>query len=126
MKANCKDCIHKDVCHIHECYNSCEEEVLENGCENFFPAVQNTIGEDRIISQDFLEGMKVVGKALAKECKRQHTYIKELKSKAHYSWDFEDVHEEEEKLSHCVEMKVLAEKLYKKYRHLKEEQNQTT
>ena len=73
------------------------------------------------ISQDFLDGMKCVGKALAKECKRQQTRIKELKNKARYSWDWEDIHEEEDRLSHCVEMKVLAEKLYKKYNHTKEE-----
>lgn len=73
------------------------------------------------ITDEFLEGMKVVGKALAKKCKKQYTYIKELKNKAHYSCDFEDIREEEDKLAHYVEMKVLAEKFYKKAKHIRDE-----
>ena len=31
----CKDCIHIDVCVMHEHYNDCEKEVAESGCDHF-------------------------------------------------------------------------------------------
>lgn len=32
---SCKNCIHKEVCVMHECNNDCETEVAENGCKDF-------------------------------------------------------------------------------------------
>lgn len=81
----------------------------------------NELLDNVMITDEFLEGMKVVGKALAKKCKGQYTYIQELKNKSRYSYDFEYIREEEDKLAHYVEMKVLAEKFYKKAKHIKEE-----
>lgn len=121
MKVNCKNCIHVNICHVHEFFGNCEAKILQSGCRNFYPKIQETLGEDRIISQDFLDGMKAVGKALAKECKKQQLDIRDAENKARYSWDKETIAEMKERLAHCVEMKILAEKMYKKFKHIKEE-----
>lgn len=92
----------------------------------------NELLENVVITDEFLEGMRVVGKALAKECKKQHLHIKEQEIRMHRCSDAftrmdirEIVAEEKEKLAHCVEMKVLAEKFYKKAKHIRDERTHT-
>ena len=34
-EVNCKNCVHLDICHFHECCNDIERSVKEVGCESF-------------------------------------------------------------------------------------------
>lgn len=92
---------------------------IENFCDKF---------EKNEITQEHIEGMKVVVKTLDKRCKSINLLLKEKEQNFHnhffeYGYDYNDIQEMKNHLSVCVEMKILAEKTMRKYQHIKNERN---
>lgn len=76
-----------------------------------------------IVTQDFVDGAKAVFKELDKKCKKQKQLIDYYQEHREvYDWD--DIKEEKEKLKNFVQMKILAEKTWRKYRHILREQSE--
>lgn len=95
----------------------------ENFCEKFAK------GE---ITQEHIDGMKVIVKTLGKYCKELDMSIKEKEQKLRQrlcktfyacSFDYDDIREDKHRLATCVDMKVFAEKTMRKYQHIKNERS---
>lgn len=80
------------------------------------------------ITQEHIDGMKVIVKTLGKYCKELDTSIKEKEQKLRNKFyacgfDYDDIREDKHRLATCVDMKVFAEKTMKKYQHIKNERS---
>lgn len=80
------------------------------------------------ITQDHIDGMKVIVKTLGKYCKELDMSIKEKEQnlrKKFYAcgFDYDDIREDKHRLATCVDMRVFAEKTMRKYQHIKNERS---
>lgn len=93
--------------------------AFENFCDEL------TKGE---ITQEHIDGMKIIVKTLNNHCKMINLLLKEKEQDFHnhffeYGYDYNDIQEMKNYLAVCVEMKILAEKTMRKYQHLKDERS---
>lgn len=91
----------------------------ESFCEKF---------EKGEITQEHIDGMKVIVKTLGKYCKELDMSIKEKEQKLHNnfymcSFDYDDIRDDKQRLATCVDMRVFAEKTMRKYQHIKNERS---
>lgn len=82
----------------------------------------NTENTNKDITPDYVAGAKAVYKVLEKECKQQQEYINKIQHNK-FDYDYDDKREDEQVLNAYVHMKICAEKTWRKFRHILEEQD---
>lgn len=54
---SCENCLHINICHLHESCNNIEEEVKEMGCEDFSPSLSER-------EKEIIEAYRHLGKSV--------------------------------------------------------------